>query len=145
MEARQLFTLLKKARASENIYIIARMVVMLRGQGHCVELSEVEQDSILQCLNNARRGKGILGLESGYELARWILICRHLFPEKEIEPTIDDTCMIQEACDSYCDDRILKQVASLVHMGKVLNITININKLPPKKRKFVEKLAATLK
>lgn len=117
---------------------------MLKGRGYKTPLTPAEYSAVLKCLENARLRKGILGLEAGYELARWILICQYLFPNMEIAPTDAEKLMVQEACDSYCADRILKQVASLVHMGKVLNIPISLNKLPPKKRKFIEKMAATL-
>lgn len=144
MEKSQLFSLLEEARENQNIYLVARATLMLRGHGQDVALSLHEEMAILQCLKKARNRKGILGLEDGYELARWLLICRHLFPQKEIKPTSSDIKMIQQACDSYINDRILKQVASLVHMRKELNIPISINRLPPKKRKYVFKLAATL-
>lgn len=144
MNPSQLLSLLSEARERGNHYLIARATLMLRGRGHGVSLSILEETTILQCLENARERKGILGLEDGYELARWLLICRYLFPEKEIRPSTSDVTMIQQACDSYIDDRILKQVASLVHMRKELNIPISISRLPPKKRKYVLKLAATL-
>ena len=144
MDRTQLLSLLERARENNDIYIIARAALMLKGRGHDAPLTPAEHSIILQCLENARVRKGILGLEAGYELARWIIICQHLFPDKKIVPTDADKQMIQGACDSYCADRILKQIASLVHMGKVLNIPISLNKLPPKKRKFVEKMAATL-
>ena len=104
-----------KGRENQDIYIIARAALMLKGRGHVTPLTPGEHSTILQCLENARLRKGILGLEVGYELARWILICQYLFPDKEIVPTDADKRMIQEACDSYCTDRILKQVASLYH------------------------------
>ena len=144
MEKSQLFSLLEEARENQNIYLIARATLMLQGRGYDVSLSRLEEATIIKCLENARNRKGILGLEDGYELARWLLICQHLFPEKEIQATSSDITMIQQACDSYINDRILKQVASLVHMRKELNIPINFNRLPPKKRKYVLKLAATL-
>jgi len=145
MEKAQLLSLLERARRDQDTYLTARAVMMLQFRGYAATLTTQEKDTIIQCLENSRRGKGILGLEPGYELARWILICEYVFPETECRPTASDIRMIQEACDSYCADRrFLKQIASLVHMGKVLNIPINLNKLPPKKRKYVEKMAATL-
>jgi hypothetical protein len=144
MNKNQLLSLLQRARNEGNPYILARATLMLRGRGHDVSLNSLEEATILQCLENARDKKGILGLEDGYELARWLLNCRYLFPGKEIRPSSSDITMIQQACDSYIDDRILKQVASLVHMRQELNIPISINRLPPKKRKYVLKLAATL-
>lgn len=144
METSQLFSLLEEARENHNIYLIARAALMISGRNYEVTLTEEEKTEILKCLENARDRKGILGLEDGYELARWLLICQYLFPEKEIRPSESDVTMIQQACDSYIDDRILKQVASLVHMRKELNISISINRLPPKKQKYVLKLAATL-
>jgi len=144
METSQLFSLLKEARENYNIYIIARAALMISGRDHEFTLTAEEKSEILKCFENARERRGILGLEDGYELARWLMICRYLFPEKEIHPSASDITMIQQACDSYIDDRILKQVASLVHMRQELNIPISINRLPPKKRKYVLKLAATL-
>ena len=144
MEMSQLFSLLADARENHDIYLIARAALMLKGHDHDIALTDEERAEIIQCLEDARNRNGILGLEDGYELARWILICRHLFPEKGIKATSSDIIMIQEACDSYIDDRILKQVASLVHMRKELDIPVSINRLPPKKRKYVLKLAATL-
>ena len=144
MDKNQLLSLLGRARESQDIYTIARAALMLKGRGYDAPLTAIEHSAILLCLQNARIKKGILGLETGYELARWILICQYIFPDKELVPTDADQLMIQEACNTYCAERILKQVASLVHMGKVLNIPININRLPPKKRKYVLKLAVTL-
>lgn len=144
MDKTQPLSLLERAREEQDIYIIARVALMIRGRGHMASLTPAEHSVILQSLENARIRKGILGLEAGYELARWLLICRYLFPEREIQPATEDVAMIQEACDSYIDNRILKQVASLVHMRKELGIQISINRLPPKKRRYVLKLAATL-
>jgi len=144
MQKTQLLSLLEEARENHNMYLIARATLMLKGRNHNTTLTDEERSNIIQCLEDTRNRKGILGLEDGYELARWILICRYLFFEKEIQATSSDITMIQQACDSYIDDRILKQVASLMHMRKELNIPISINRLPPKKRKYVLKLAATL-
>ncbi|MCA9366196.1 hypothetical protein KC722_01305 [Candidatus Kaiserbacteria bacterium] len=145
MKESQLFALLEEGRKNNNIYLVARAALLLRGIGVPNCLTADEKNLILYRLQCAREGKGTLGLEPGYELARWILICRYIFPEKYIVPSLDDIRMIQEACDSYCKDRILKQVASLVHMQGLLNIPLSINRLPPKKRKYVMKLAAALK
>lgn len=144
MDTYQLFSLLKNAREVGNIYHIARAAIMLRHRNVPGELTEREKVQIYYCLEQSRTGHGILGLEPGYELARWLMICRYLFPEKAIEPTPTDIEMIQRACDSYCNDRILKQVASLVQMSRVLEINISITKLPPKKRKKVLTLSAAL-
>lgn len=144
MSNKQLYSLLESARERQDIYIIARAALMLQGRGCSVALTENEKTTIFQCLENSRKKKGALGLEPGYELARWILICRYLFPEEEISLFKEDIKMIQEACDSYINDRILKQIASIIHMSQVLGIEINLNRLPLKKRRWVEKLAATL-
>lgn len=137
--------MLERARKEKNIYIIARSVMMLRGVGVDCQLTDSEKSEVILKLEKARKSQGMLGLEPGYELARWLMICRFLMPESQIRPSKDDIVLIQEACDSYCRDRIFKQVASLVHMSQILQIPIKINHLPKKKRRLIKKIAATLR
>jgi hypothetical protein len=43
MDKTQLLSLLEKARGSQNIYIVARAALMLRGRHHSVILPELSQ------------------------------------------------------------------------------------------------------
>jgi hypothetical protein len=146
LEKTELLGMLDRARSAGNIYLIARSALMLLGQyGENNFLSKYEKEQILEKYVAARNKKGMLGLEPGYELARWIMLCHYLLPDENVWPSRDDIALIREASDQYCRDRNLRQIASLVQTCSIFNVSLNLRLLPLKKRRKIIRLAARLR
>ena len=145
MKLIELEGLLVRARAQNNIYLIARCALMCTAYGTGSRLIPEEKSLIRLRLKAAREKNVTLGLQPGYEIARWLMLSQRLVSEDEIWPRDQDVALIQETCDQYCRERNIKQLASLLHTCKAIVVSVNLALLPPKKREKVKRLAAGLR
>lgn len=120
---------LELARRMGQIYVIARIVEVLRQRGHLYEhLSKNEQGKLLSALHNARYGKKPLAdwLPRGYQIARFLMLAMDLLPERLVRVTKRDRRSIRLA--GYCylqtgDKWSIRQFHSLVRTTKVIGIS----------------------
>ncbi len=119
---------LEKARLEGDVYNIARNLQMNKLQGLESESTPTEKAAIQAELANSRAGNGYLPLPQGYQVARWLMIHKTLWPGTE-QITEKDQTMMNEAAREFREAKNFWQLASLVHTAEYLGTTVTYEKL----------------
>jgi len=134
---------LRRARKRGDIYHAARFVVMLRHLGRDIALLPEEAEHLLSALQAAQRGDGLIPVHPGYEIARWVLLIKHLNLGLDLELTQGDLQTIQAAADLYYMERNLYQLASLKFTCDKIGVKLELN-LTEEERNEVNAIIATM-
>jgi|GEM_PF-4732507 len=121
----------------QDIYDTARELQVKKMKGETVTLSTETAVSIRQSLQTARSGVSQMGLEPGYERARWLMIATTLLSE-EVSVTEEDIAAIQEAAAVYIAKRNFYQLASLIQTAEVVGISINLDSISESDQKEID-------
>jgi len=137
----ELLVNLANARKNKDLYLVARNVMMLRGEGAQADLTEDEKDDLSKALSEARRKWGRLPVHPGYEVARWHLILQYFFRKDWLGPTEGDKKLIQEALQHYRGTGNMEQLAGLVHTIMYLGMSFDLVLTPVEQAIFAKNLA----
>jgi hypothetical protein len=121
--------LLEGARSEGNIYVIARIVLILRNR-HCddVFLSREERTTLLRSLRQIRAGRKVLAnwIPIGYQTARFVMLARFLC-NPDITLTEKDKARIKRAARYYKkngDKHSMRQLESLVLTAEEIGLEL---------------------
>ncbi|PJE64920.1 MAG: hypothetical protein COU90_00175 [Candidatus Ryanbacteria bacterium CG10_big_fil_rev_8_21_14_0_10_43_42] len=131
---------LTQARAESNLYVTARLVMVLQNMGVDENLYPKEKSTLPNSLNDCRDGSGLLPTYQGYEIARWHLLLKYYYGDTKVTDT--DAVLIQEVVDKYHADGNLYQLASLKLTCDYLKTPPDLSLSPEEEIRFNEYLAA---
>lgn len=131
---------LKEARDNNDIYVVARLIGVLRGLGIGVELEEGEKVACLQELEKARVGNvdDFFRRVPGYMVARWLMILKNFYPE-DVEISDSDIVLMQSALEQYQNEENYYQIASLKVTTESVGVQLNFGQFSEEEMVEIEK------
>ncbi|HEY0964585.1 MAG TPA: hypothetical protein VGE31_02190 [Candidatus Paceibacterota bacterium] len=134
-----------EARIENDIYSIARLVMILTSGGVKETLTPEELRGLNEQLAAARMGVSHLSpaLKSGYALARWLLLDQY-FNRSPLLVSESELQDIEAAGRAYGEENNLYQVASLLFTCERLGLSLSIP-LTISQREEVKKIMTTMR
>jgi hypothetical protein len=145
LDALEIARKLTKARKKGNLYLIARYTMLLQLRGFDeIDLQPEESQALIGALDKTRQGKGSLPVEQGHEVARWIMLIDHFFPQgMGVLSSESDVELIHDAFEAYRASGNFNQLAGLKYTCDWLGVHLNIQLSEEETRKL-DKVMATI-